>query len=346
LGGGSTGTNATKHADVALLLCDVMISAVLALGLFVAPVAFDAPGSKPSLAAQAAASGRPKECQVASNKRAKKISVWQRVRFPKLAPYCEKVAKSHALLESDPQGALDAAVAADKEWSGRPGAAVAKGRALLALGKADEALAAFEAAKKIDESAVEDPKAMRDHARALIAKSRARDAAAVYRVLVPRAELLPSALRSRTLLEAAFASMTAEAETGAPNPDAKLAEALAFLDEIRQREGSPLAAEATLASALVHDRRGDATKASGLAAEAVRGGVDATENSWVADPADRHVLRALALEPVDPNGASEVYTAYLEAAKSSPYAPAARARQAALKKRGSAPAKKPKKGAK
>lgn len=323
-----------------------MISAVLALGLLVAPVAFDAPGSRPSLAAQAAASGRPKECQPASGKRSKKITVWQRVRFPKLVPYCEKVAQSHALLESDPQASLDAAIAADKEWSGRPGAAVARGRALLALGKPDEALAAFDAAKKIDESAVEDPKAMRDYARSLVAKARAKDAAAVYRVLVPRAELLPAALRSRTLLEAAFASMTAEAETGAANADAKLSEALAFLDEIRQKEGSPLAAEATLASALVHDRRGDPTKAAGLAAEAVRGGVDPTETSWVADPADRQALRALALEPVDPNGASEAWSAYLDAAKSSPYAPSARARQAALKKRGSAPAKKPKKAAK
>ncbi len=320
-----------------------MLSPVLALGLLVAPVAFDAPGSKPSLAAQAAASGRPKECQIASSKRAKKITVWQKVRFPKLEPYCRKVAESHALLESDPRAALDAAIAADKEWSGRPGAAVARGRALLALGKPDEALSAFEAAKKIDEGAVEDPKAMRDYARSLVAKSRARDAAAVYRELDPRAELLPSGLRARTLLEAAFASMTAEAEGGPAHPDTKLTEALAFLDELRQREGSPLAAEATLASALVHDRRGDPTKAAGLAAEAVRGGVDATETSWVADPADRHALRALALEPVDANGASQAYTAYLEEAKSSPYAPAARARQAALKKRGTAPAKKPKK---
>jgi tetratricopeptide (TPR) repeat protein len=326
-----------------------MFPAVLALGLLVVPdVAFDASsGAQPSLSAQAAASGRPKECAGAtSGKRAQKITVWQRVRYPKLATYCAHVARAQALLETDAKGSLEAVDKAEKEWAGRAGASVARGRALLALDKADEALAAFEAAKKIDESSLEEPKAMRDYARALVLKNRVRDAAVVYRAVVPRADLLPPRVRARTLMEAAFASMTAEAAGEAPpNADTRLVEALAFLDEVRRGNGAPLVSEATLASALVHDRRGDASKAAGMAAEAARSGLDPAEATWVADPADRHALRALGLEGTDVAGATEAWTAYLGAAKDGPYAAAARTRLAALKKKPAPAAKKPKKAA-
>jgi hypothetical protein len=279
-----------------------MLSALtLTFGLLLPPLPADQarPGD-PSLGAQATASSRPKEC-APSGRRAKKITVWQRVRFPKLAPYCDHVARAHALLKSDAAGALAAADAAEKTWAGRPGASVARGRALLALGKAKESLAAFEAASKIDRDAIADPSAIRDFARALVLEGRVKEGAEAYRVLVPRTELLNAEARARALLEAAFASMTTEAAANAPaGPEGKFTEALSFLNELREDEGSPMRAEAMLAAALVHGRRGDAAKATTLAAEATRMGVDATASPWVAAAADQEALRALALEARQP----------------------------------------------
>lgn len=322
-----------------------MLPAALTIGVLLSGVGwFDQPhDAKPSLAAQATAAGRPKEC-APPGRRAMKITVWQKVRYPKLAPYCAQVARAHTLLDSDPKGALAAADAALKDLPGRPGANVARGRALLALDKPEDALAAFEAAKKADDGAIEDPKAMRDFARALVLRSRAKDAAEVYRTLVPRAGLLPAPDRSRALLEAAFASMTAEGGADAKVvPEGRLAEALAYLGEIRESATAPLRVEAILATALVHDRRGDAAKATALGAEAAKQNVDATRSPWVAAPADEHALRALALESRDPSAASEAWSQYLAASPDAGFAAAARSRQAELKRR---PAAAPKKAAK
>ncbi len=181
----------------------MLTALTLALGLVLPPVPFDqARAGEPNLAAQATASSRPKEC-APSGKRAKKITVWQRVRFPKLVPYCDHVARAHALLQSDPAGALAAADAADKAWPGKPGASVARGRALLAQNKAREALSAFDAAQKLDAEAIADPISMRDFARALVIDGRTKEAAETYRVLVPRTQLLDADARAHTLLRSA-----------------------------------------------------------------------------------------------------------------------------------------------
>ncbi len=115
---------------------------------------------------------------------------------------------------------------------------------------------------------------------------------------------------------------------------------------MREDESSPLRAHALVALALVHDRRGDTAKATGLAAEAAALGVSVDSAPWVATPADAHALRALALEARDTAQASEAWSAYLAAAGTSPYAAAARARQAELKKKGGGGPPKKKKDAK
>ncbi|MBL9024237.1 MAG: hypothetical protein JNL21_18735 [Myxococcales bacterium] len=322
-----------------------MVSVALLIGLLLPGVGFhdQAREARASLAAQAAATGRPKECSP-RGRRAKKVTVWQKVRFPKLVPYCAHVARSHALLASDAKAALAEAEAASKEWPGRPGSEVAKGRALLALGKPEEALQAFEAAKKLDEGAIEEPKAIRDFGRALTLRGRFTEAAAAYRVLVPRAGLLGANDRATTLLEAAFASMADEAGSDAkPGPEGRFSEALAFLTEVRESETSPLRAEALLAMALVQDRRGDAAKATSMSAEASKQSVDVSSSPWVATKADADALRALALESRDPSAAAEAWAQYLAASPPAAFAAAARARQTELKKRGAAQPKQPKK---
>lgn len=321
-----------------------MIPAALVIGLLLPSFGWhdQARDARASLAAQAAATGRPRECSPQG--RAKKITVWQKVRFPKIAPYCARVARAHALLRTDAAAALAEAEAAAKVWPGRPGAEVTRGRALLALAKPEEAVAAFESAKKLDERAIEEPSAIRDFARALALRGRFGESAQAYRVLVPRAGLLVATERASTLLEAAFASMTAEVTSKQePDPHGSFTEAMAFLAEAREDETSPLRAEALLAMALVTDRRGDAVKATALGEEAAKQMVDVSNAPWVASSADAEALRALALESRDPTGAAEAWSQYLKLAPPAPFATAAQARLTELKKRGVAPTTRQKK---
>jgi tetratricopeptide (TPR) repeat protein len=317
-----------------------MSALVLVTALLVGP-----PADQGAMTALAASSGRPKECTPLSRKgkRVKKLTVWQRIRYPKVAEYCDLVSRAQTSLEGDPKASLEAAEGAAKVWA-MPGADVARGRALFALGKTDEALAAFAAARKADASALEDPKALRDLARALAKAGKFSEAAAEYRVLVPRAELLSDRARVEVLLEAAFASMAAEgALREQPAPGSTLGEALAFLSEARQEEASPHAGEVLLALALVHDRRGDPSKATALTAEAAKAGAGKSAAPWVADPADRHALAALALEPRDAAGAQKAWAAYVEAAEGGAWVDAAKARQTLKGKPAPLPKKPPRK---
>ncbi len=324
------------------MVADLIVAAALS---FAPGVALDVPAqTQGSLSAQAASSGRPRECRPSA--RSKRVTVWQRVRFPALPAFCAALARAHALLESDPKGALAAVDVAEEAWPGRASAGAARGRALLALGKPTEALRSFEAARELDAAAVGDPKTMSDHARALVAEGKAAEAAAIYRVLVPRVQLLPSRLRVPTLLEAAFASMAAErvAPEGVA-AELRLAEAVAFLAEARRETDSPLAPDVLLATALAHDRRGDSAKADSLVREAASAHAPSTSPAWVADRADAHALRALAHEATDPSTALDAWGEYLGVVSSGAFADAARVRVTALKKRVGAGHKQPKKKA-
>lgn len=311
-----------------------------------------------SLEAVAAASGRPRECSAPSAKkgRSKKPSVWQRARVPELVPYCDLLAKAHVLLESDPKAALELADKAEAEWPGHAGARIAKGRALLALGKPKEALEAIEQAAAIDKLSVEEPKAMKAQARALVLNGRIKDGAELYRTMVPRSSLLSERQRAQLLLEAALASMADSARPAgdaASAPSTKnLAEAIAYIGEARSVEAGSLGGDILIAAALIHDRAGDKEKASVALAEATRVGAKLSDSTlYVADPADAKAFEALALERTNPAEAQRAWTAYLEATKTEAFAAAARARLQGLKGNGGkAPAtkpgnKKPKKGA-
>jgi len=281
----------------------------------------------------AAAAGRPREC-AAPHRRGRKPTVWQRAKTPRLGPYCDLVAKATTLLDQDAHASLEAANAADAAWPGHAGARAVKGRALLALGKATDSLAAFDEALAIDPSSLEDPKTMRDHARALAATGKLDAAADVYRTLVPRASLLADRAKTTVLLEAAFAVMGA-AETGPPAELAvHLTEVASYLAEARTDETAPERGDVLLASALLHDRLGESSKASTFLAEATKTGTVPRDPTtpYVANPADALALSALGEEARDPRGAATTWTEYLAASKGSPFDARARARLATLPK--------------
>ncbi|HTJ84812.1 MAG TPA: hypothetical protein VL400_24000, partial [Polyangiaceae bacterium] len=191
-----------------------------------------------------------------------------------------------------------------------------------------------DAAMALDPGALVDPKTLRDHARALVATGKLAAAAEVYRTLVPRAALLPARGATAVQLEAAFAVMGA-AEAG-PKTElaAHLAEVVSYLAEARGDEAAPERGDVLLASALVHDRLGEAAKASAFLSDAAKTGLvprDATA-PYAASRADADALAALGLEARDPKAAAAAWEKYLAAAKGSPFEAAARARLAALPK--------------
>lgn len=296
-----------------------------------------------SLEALAAASGRPRECSNATVRgdkgRNKKPSVWRRARLPQLVAYCDFIAKAHAVIDVDPQAALELAEKAEAAWPAHAGALVTQARALLDLGKTKESLEKLEAAKAVDKLSVEEPKAMHAHARALIRSGRIEEGAELYRTMVPRGSLLSAPERARLLLEAAFASMAdagrASKEAPGPNPVSltiRLGEAIAFISEARSSEGGSLTADILFAAALIHERAGDGEKSRVALAEANRTATSPQKpEGYVADPIDALAMKALALESANPSEASVAWTQYLDGAKVEPFAAAARARAAALK---------------
>lgn len=324
-----------------------MVSVALVVGLFFSPVSAIGAADLPSTSAVAAAAGRPREC-ASSGRRARKPTVWQRAKSPSMPAYCDGVARAITLLEQDAKGALDAAEKADEAWPGHAGARAVVGRAKLALGKPDLALAAFDEARALDPNALEDPKAMRDYARALVGNGKLERAAEIYRTLVPRAGLLPERVRASVLLEAAFAVMADARSAPADTMRARLTEVDSYLAEARGEAGSASRGDVLLASALVHDRLGDGAKTVAFLAEAVRTGVVPRDPSvpYAADAADRDAMNALGLEPHDPAGAAAAWQRYLEASKGTPFEAAARARLAALPKTPQKSGPKPKKPAK
>lgn len=315
----------------------LLLSAILSLPL---------PADRgPSLTAAAAAAGRPPECAARSRRAiAKGPTVWERARVPSLQRYCDLIARAHAQLASNPEGARDAAKLADQALSGRAAPAVVLARAALSLGSAEEAAREFERARAIDPRSVEDPSTMHDLARALRLTGKRDEALAVYRALVPRVDLLGTLdRRVATLLEAAHVAMAAattapsvDAGGSAAGGDAKarlLEEAAAYLREARLRPPTQLAGDVLLSLALVLDRAGDKAQADAALGSAAEAGARPRASDYLAAEEDRAALSALSLERSDPAAAAEQWQAFLSGAGGKgAWATAARARLAALPK--------------
>lgn len=147
----------------------------------------------PSLVAAAAASGRPPEChQPIGAASGLGPTVWRQALVPGLATYCDDLARAQVRLGQDPRAAQRAAEHAAKLLPGRAAPHVLLARAAVAQSQDAEALRQFETARALEPRSIEAPVALRDYAVVLWRVGRLDDALAAYRVLVPRAALLPT----------------------------------------------------------------------------------------------------------------------------------------------------------
>jgi tetratricopeptide (TPR) repeat protein len=281
------------------------------------------------LVAAAAASGRPPECAAAARTGARK-GVWLRARVPNLRRYCNLMSRAQARLQNDVAGARVAAEAAQKLFPNRAAPKVVLARVALAGGDEAGALAAFDEALALDPRSVEHPLAMHDLARARAQSGKLDEALATYRVLVPRAALLPTReLRAEVLLEAAHMALAAAAK--ADDPTLALDEALAYLREAARDPHHRLATDVSLSLVLALDRAGNRPQADALLAEVGAAGAEwRLGGSYLAAKADGYLMAGLAHEVGQPAEAIAAYRAYLVEVSDGPNAETARARLARL----------------
>ncbi len=284
------------------------------------------------LIAIAAASGRPPECLPARSDKlvTRRITVWTLARTPKLASYCNKIARAHARLTGKPREARKLARSAQSMLPKRAAPHVVVGRAELALGLPEAAVTAFDAALALDPFSVEQPLAMHDLAQARWKAGKPKEALATYRVLVPRASLLPSrAHRARVLLEAAHISMTVAGQQAGSAAAPKLDEALAYLREGARDRHQVLRTDVALSLVLVLDRAGRRAQSDALLMELRAAGAWArkAKPSYLGSPDDLLAMQAIALESSDKAAAAKRYRAFLASpAGKGPWRKAAEAR--------------------
>lgn len=317
---------------------------VLSLALL-GPVAAAPLAASP--AGLASASDRPAECPPTGEGRRARLSVWQRARLPQRQAYCDRIARAELALALDAPRALSLADEAEALWPGRAATEVMRARARVASGEAEEARRGFERALALDPRALDAPRASADHAHALVRTGSAREAAQLYRELVPLVGRLSREERALLLLRAAHASMAAadaqpgaapsgpvaaepsEVPRGGSEPqsasrESALAAAVAYLEEGRRDPASPWAAELGLSLALALGRLGEIARADAALVQARAMGAGSTRaERYVAASADARALEALA--STDPAAARKAWEAYLREAGGSLYAEHARA---------------------
>lgn len=303
---------------------------IASAGIF-ADVAIHAPTD---LVAAAAATGRPAECMPAAPGREGRVrGVWSRARIPNLQRYCGLIARAHARLAESPDAAREAAELADSLVPERAAPRVVMARVALREGNVAAADKAFRAALALDARSVEQPVAMHDLALTHWKSGHLKEALATYRVLVPRASLLPDrGRRARVLLEAAHVAMAVAPGAG-DGTTRILDEALAYLREASRDMNHHLEHDVALSLVLALDRAGRGVQADALLAEQ-RGSaawITTAKLDYLASKDDRALMRGLALEKHDPGEAAKSYQSYLETAKGS-YAAAVEARLARLAK--------------
>jgi tetratricopeptide (TPR) repeat protein len=278
------------------------------------------------------ASGRPPEC--AAEAGGATINVWERAKSPERRRYCDLVASAASKLAGN-AGMAQAALAAAREAEGvLPGHAaprVLEGRALAALGRLDEALAALREGEARDPAGLDDPPSLLAWARVLARTGHPVAAVLAYRALLPRTAALSTVERASAAVEAGLVTMAAD-NRGLDDAVAALREAL------REAQDDTLGV-AVLTLALALDRRGDSSESRALLVDraggeprTALGSLRAKELLSVA-PAEASALAALALEGNDPASARDGWAAYLAAlqgAPSRPWEAHARAHLAAL----------------
>jgi tetratricopeptide (TPR) repeat protein len=287
-------------------------------GVVLAPLVLALPLLQIAPAAGAWTTGRPPECGEPGGRAA---NVWERAKSPELRHYCDLVASAASKLAGTTamaSQALAAAQQADTVLSGHAAPRVLEGRALVALGRLDEAAEALADGKARDPRALEDPLALLAWARVLARTGHAAEAADAYRALLPRATSLSAAERSAAAAEAGLVAMQ--------RGPAGLDEAVAALRESAREAQDEVAAVATLALAVALDRRGDADECRALLSDRARSDPRTPLSSPRAKellavaPAERDALVAMGLEATDASGARDAWQSFLAAAPKGPWA--------------------------
>lgn len=272
--------------------------------------------------------GRPPECGEPGGRAG---NVWERAKSPELRRYCNLVASAASKLAGTSamaEQALASAQEADHVLPGHAAPRVLQGRALEALGKLDEALAALEDGRSREPGALDDPLAMLAWARALARTGKRDRAAEAYRALLPRASSLSALERSSAAIEAGLVSM-ARGPAGIDEAAAALREGVREAQDERRVVG-------VLALALALDRRGDADESRALLTERAHGDPRAplataqAKGLLAVAPGEAQALVGLALEPTDAAGARDAWQAYVEAAPQGPWVAQARAHLSGL----------------
>jgi tetratricopeptide (TPR) repeat protein len=258
---------------------------------------------------------RPVECGLVEGFRT--ANAWERAKEPNLRRYCELLASGTAKLVSSTSASNvlvgtvpQIADEADKLLPGRASPSVLKGRALLRLGRAEDALAALQEAKKRDDRALDDPVALLAWARANARTGHLAEAALAYRAALPRTSALTSQERSAASFEAGMTVM-------AQGP-AGIDDAVAMFRQARRDAQDALHVASCAALALALDRAGQRDEAKAILAERVRSDMKAilTEprvSEALTDAGVRHerdALAAIALESevgADAKGAWRTY---------------------------------------
>jgi len=279
-------------------------------------------------------SARPPECVAIDGGRG--ANIWERAKAPELHRYCDLLANGAAKLAGSAgqrQDVVEIAQRADKLVPGHAAPSVLMGRALMRMGRFEEALTALNEAKKREERALDDPYALHALARALLRTGHPVEASQAYRSLLPRTSSLTLADRSAATIEAGLLAM----DKGAAGLD----EAVPIFRQAARDSQDVAQIVGLLCLALALDRAGDEGEARALLAERARGDMRTVLSGPQAKDLfapdflpETHALAALALESTDMNAARESWRRYLAARPTGPWAAHARAHESGGAKRG------------
>jgi tetratricopeptide (TPR) repeat protein len=265
-------------------------------------------------------------------------NVWERAKSPELREYCDLVASASSKLSGSAvmaDSALEAARRAETLLPELAAARTLEGRALVALGEAPGAVAAFRDAVAKDSRALDDPPALLAWARALARIGHSEEASVAYRALLPRSSSLSSADRAAAALEAGLVAMS----RGPAGLDEAVA---AFRDAMRQADGET-ALVAALALALARDRAGARDEAQSLMADRIHGdprvwlSTPAAQEILSVAPSERFALAGFGLQLGRGVAARQAWQQYLTNAPDSPWAAHAKRCLDAVRGRGLLP---------
>ncbi|WP_394820655.1 hypothetical protein [Pendulispora albinea] len=277
--------------------------------------------------AQLVSNARPLECTATEGPHAG--NVWERAKTPALRKYCDLLASGASKLAASATMAyevLGIADEADRMVPGHTAPAVLRGRAYAKLGRWLEAYNALNTARIRDPRALDDAVALLAWARVAVRAGHPDDGHAAYRMLLPRATLLPLAERGPAYVEAGFLAMW--------RGPGGLDEAISIFRQARRDAQDTPQAVAILGLALALDRLGARDEARAVLLERPLANPwptlsDARARQLLTPPVsegETEALAAIALEASDPAKARLSWQKYADTSPGAPWVAHARAR--------------------